>query len=740
MNPFHGLRRILPLLLLLPVPPASALAQPFPSPVREADSAEARRLAKPVLATRLLDDMESPATWTHFGPGELSFTTDRARDGRQSIRLTSPTKTDKPGPVLGRPFAEAGLRRTFADEDWTGYNRLSVWVYPTLPGFKTVSLLLRFAAEGSERWSYTHGALNFVLLKNGQWNHVVWEIPHLDRRRVRALDFVYRLQGNEPEATNRVCFDLDHLELQRVEADPFVGWQVAPGALAYSHVGYLPQGGKVALASGLSGRQFRLLDAATGRVVLRKPLERVATPVGEFQRLDFSDVVQSGTYVLEAGALRTPPFPITSAVWRDTIAAELNLFYCQRCGTAVPGIHDACHRDWQVAHGDQRIVINGGWHDAGDYNKYVVNAGVTVGTLFRAWEDFRPRLEAWRLDLPESGGRLPEFLAELKWELDWLLTMQAPDGSVYHKVSTLRFGAFQPPEAERTARYFAPWSSAATADFVAMTALAARHFRAYEPAFADRCLAAAGRSYRFLTDHPAGHRADLTGFSTGAYQTGDTDDRLWAAAELWETTGDLACLRDFEQRLRRFDRRIDTDWDWGNVKNLGLLAYLFSSRSGRDATLVAGVRGSLLATAHAIVTTAQAHGYGRPLGTAYYWGCNGSVARQTLLLQAANRVQPDPAFLQTALDAVGYLLGRNCYGRSFVTGVGLNPPRHPHDRRNSISPGSEPWPGYLVGGGWPGAKDWVDDEKSYQTNEIAINWNAALIYALAGFLSPASGS
>ncbi len=533
-----------------------------------------------------------------------------------------------------------------------------------------------------------------------------------------------------------------------------LGAQAASPPIRLNSVGFLPEAPKRATLA-LPSTEFSLARAGSDTPVFHGPVTGPATNADTGEALylaDFSQFTRPGTFCLVVpGVGRSAPFAIASNVYDAAFSTVTRGMYLWRCGMAVRAryrgrvfAHAACHTNdaWldYVGGGQAQRNSTGGWHDAGDYNKYVVNAGVTVGTLFRAWEDFRPRLEAWRLDLPESGGRLPEFLAELKWELDWLLRMQAPDGSVYHKVSTLRFGAFLPPEAERTARYFAPWSSAATADFVAMTALAARHFRAYEPAFADRCLAAAGRSYRFLTDHPAGHRADLTGFSTGAYQTGDTDDRLWAAAELWETTGDLACLRDFEQRLRRFDRRIDTDWDWGNVKNLGLLAYLFSSRPGRDATLVAGVRGSLLATAHAIVTTAQAHGYGRPLGTAYYWGCNGSVARQTLLLQAANRVQPDPAFLQTALDAVGYLLGRNCYGRSFVTGVGLNPPRHPHDRRNSISPGSEPWPGYLVGGGWPGAKDWVDEEKSYQTNEIAINWNAALIYALAGFLSPASGS
>jgi endoglucanase len=138
----------------------------------------------------------------------------------------------------------------------------------------------------------------------------------------------------------------------------------------------------------------------------------------------------------------------------------------------------------------------------------VVNTGVTVGSMFRAWEDFGSQIRKVRLDIPESGSKTPDFLAELKWELEWLLTMQAPDGSVYQKLSTRSFGAFMLPEPERTERYFTPWSSAATADFVAMTAMAARHFRPYEPAFADGCLKTAKKSYGFLSA-PIGNYGDV---------------------------------------------------------------------------------------------------------------------------------------------------------------------------------------------------------------------------------------
>ena len=525
-----------------------------------------------------------------------------------------------------------------------------------------------------------------------------------------------------------------------------VGDEAAP-RVRLNTIGYLPDATKRASIAAPCSR-FAVVRVGDGATVLEGTVTGpvVNDDTGEpLYTADFSAVTAAGRYRLDVpGAGRSAEFRVAGDVYDGPFVTAMRGLYLWRCGTAVRGTHggqvfrhDACHTDdaWLdlVTGRHERADGTRGWHDAGDYNKYVVNAGVTVGVLSRAWEDFGPRLRGARLGIPESGGATPDFLAELKWELGWLLTMQAPDGSVYHKVSTKAFGGFVLPERERTERYFTPWSSAATADFVAMTAAAARHFRPYDPAFADRCLAAARRSHDFLRAHPENHPADLRGFRTGPYQTRDPDDRLWAAAELWETTGDADLLRDLEARIRAAKGQVARDFDWGEVKDLGLLTYLFSGRPGRDAALVAGVRESLLAGADAIVATGKAHGYGRPLGTRYYWGCNGSVARQVVLLRAAHRLEPKPDYLTSALDALNYLFGRNSFGRSFVTGLGDRPPRHPHDRRSGGDDVADPWPGYLVGGPHPRATSWADDQADYRTNEIAINWNAALIYALASF-------
>jgi endoglucanase len=339
----------------------------------------------------------------------------------------------------------------------------------------------------------------------------------------------------------------------------------AQNPIRQNSVGFLPLQPKQASVAAVA-TNFVLLrqnDAAamfTGQLV--GPRTNADTGESLFTA-DFSAFTNAGTFQLEVpGVGRSAAFRIADDVYREAFVSVTRGMYLWRCGCAVSGWHGgktfshaACHTNdaWLdfVGGGHVRSNATGGWHDAGDYNKYVVNAGVAVGCMFRAWEDFGPAIRRVELNLPERGGAVPEFLAEIKWELDWLLTMQAPDGSVYHKLSTRDFGAFILPEKETAERYFTPWSSAATADFVAMLAAGARNFREFDPAYAARCLAAAEKSHRFLIAHPESHRADQSAFTTGGYPTRDDDDRLWAAAELWAATGNTNCLADCEARARR---------------------------------------------------------------------------------------------------------------------------------------------------------------------------------------------
>ena len=506
-----------------------------------------------------------------------------------------------------------------------------------------------------------------------------------------------------------------------------------PNPIRLNSVGFLPELPKQATIAAAS-TNFQLLRVRDRTVVfdgtVSGPKWNRATAENLFTA-DFSKVSEAGSFVLRVpGVGESAPFDIGSGAFTDAYRTAMLGMYLWRCGAAVSATnegrtfaHDACHTndaglDFTGGHGFHDAT--GGWHDAGDFNKYVVNAGVSVGVMLRAWEDFGRALKPLKLQLPPAAAAVPDYLREVQWELDWLLKMQAADGSVYHMVSARKFDQFEMPEAEQSPRYFSSWSSASTALTAAMLAQAARDYRPFDPGFADRCLAAARLSFAFLARHPDYQPTDRQPFATGIYQIRSETGRLWAAVELWETTGDTRYLHDFEESAKQLDHPIAPEFDYGDARDLAMFTYLRSSRPGRDPALVHSLRQALQDTADEVVNNAASEGYARPLGTKYFWGCNGTVARQAVLLHTAEKVLANPQYRITALGALNYLLGRNVFGRSFVTGVGFEPPLHPHDR--------------LVGGPQPGARDWVDSQADFTRNEIAINWNTALIYALAEFL------
>jgi endoglucanase len=519
-------------------------------------------------------------------------------------------------------------------------------------------------------------------------------------------------------------------------------------AIRLNSLGFLPDAEKPAVIVA-SCSDFEVKKAQDGKTIYSG---KVTGPFyqQEFNQsvwiANFTKVNTPGKYYIEVpGVGRSYEFEIGDKVYNRAYYTTMRGFYLWRCGTAVEGSHqgvhfsqDACHlqdgREDYVGKKDSRRDGTGGWHDAGDYGKYVVNAGMTAGSLFLAWEMFENQLKKVSLDLPDTAPGYPDFLKELKWETDWLLKMQYPDGSgkVSHKLTSLNFEGFVMPQDDLNKRYFSDWSSEATANFVGTLAMAARVFKPYDAKYAQQCLDAAICSYDFLQKNPEDKKADLKDFHTGAYTGSDYDDRIWAAAEMWETTGDAKYLKDFETRAAACRNKIDEKWNWDKIKNIGMFTYLLSKRQGRDEAIVKAIGRDLIATANVLVFNAKADVYARSMADHYYWGSNGAIGSQTMILQVANTVSPNPDYVQTALSSIGHLFGRNYYGRSYVTGLGHLPPLHTHDRRSGADKVEQPWPGYLVGGG-QSPTDWVDLEKSFQTNEIAINWNATLVFALAGF-------
>ncbi len=518
--------------------------------------------------------------------------------------------------------------------------------------------------------------------------------------------------------------------------------------ICINSLGFLPESTKKATIVGehksfvikKASDQSKVFEGTISGSVFQKDVNQTVS-VG-----DFSSLTKKGKYYLETpDGAKSAEFEISPTVYNQAFYTSMRGFYLWRCGTAVAGDHNGVHFAHEACHlkdgyedfqdkPDQLRDGTKGWHDAGDYGKYITNAGITVGMMFMAWDQFQDKLKKFSLDLPETAKGYPDFLKELKWEMDWVLTMQYTDGSgkVAHKLTAKNFEPFCKPEEDLQKRYYTDWSSAAIANFVGMTAQAARYFEPYDKVYSQKCLAAAQMSYKFLKENQEDKVFKQGEFKTGGYQTSDPDDRLWAAAEMWETTGNPEYLADFESQAKALDFKIDENWDWGDISNLGMFQYALSKRSGKNPEILKTIQKNITDVANSIVKNASADVYARPL-VQYYWGCNGTIARQLLNLQVANRISPDPKYIQTAQDAIAHIFGRNFYNRSYVTGLGFNPAMNPHDRRSGSDKEVQPWPGYVVGGGHT-ATGWHDKEEDYATNEIAINWQAALVYSLAGFI------
>jgi endoglucanase len=531
--------------------------------------------------------------------------------------------------------------------------------------------------------------------------------------------------------------------------------------------GYLPDAPKIAVVAAQKPAAEFLVRRSTGDAIAFRGKLGAARPDADsgdaVQVADFSALAESGRYYLDVpGVGRSWNFSIGADAYRRAYYLAMRSYYGQRCGTAVdlgpefPGFrHDACHLNgaWHASSGKTGPrASHGGWHDAGDYGRYVVNSGISTGTLLWTWEMFGARISPIKLNIPETGNGTPDILSEIKWNLDWMLSMQDDDGGVWAKQASGRFCGFVMPEKDTLISYVIgtgqdPYkSSCATADFAAVMAIAARDFRPFDRAYADRCLAAARKAWGWVEKHPDVTFRNPPGVHTGEY--GDkhcADEHLWAAAELWRTTGDAAFETYFLAHYAEFHPSATSPQGWADVANLALWTYALGG--GKNAAAVNTVRQESLAAADRIVERTGANGYHISLTRANYeWGSNGAVANYGMQLVVANAFRADPRYRHGALENLHYLLGRNTFSLSFVTQLGEHPYRHPHHRPSAANHALEPWPGLLSGGPNPGrndpaarrlpadlppAKVYVDDEGSYSTNEIAINWNAPLVFLLA---------
>jgi len=544
-------------------------------------------------------------------------------------------------------------------------------------------------------------------------------------------------------------------------------------AVAVDQLGYPRVFGKYVFSSQAAD-SFVVVGRTTGAKVFRGPLVLWKSADGATGRTiyrgDFSAFQQTGEYrVVTSHGDSSSSFVISDSVYDQVFRKALRGFYLQRCGMPLlatyAGVyqHASCHPLDGVFHSSTDTsgfhIATGGWHDAGDYGKYIVNAGISAGTLLLAYEMFPSRFSSDDLGIPESGNSVPDILDEVRYELAWFLTMQRPDGGFWFKLTRAQFEGFVMPQNDTGSRNIYAVSSAATGDAVAVLARGARLFAPLDTAFSRICLDAAVRGWQYLSAHadivPVGGFKNPSGTSTGEYGDGnDSDERLWAAAELFETTG-FSGYNDYFQGSLILGSQFDRAMSWGYVRPLALMTYLRSKQPAAVALVKDDLRLSLISYCASQVSKRNNSGYQTVLQPGdYVWGSNSGALNAAVLLLSGAVETGDTSYVQAAADQLHYVLGVNGLSRSFVTGLGENPPRQPHHRPSASDGIPDPVPGLLAGGpdqyrsdpvlqalytsSTPPALCYVDSLPSYASNEIAINWNAPLVF-VAGFFRGASG-
>ena len=538
-------------------------------------------------------------------------------------------------------------------------------------------------------------------------------------------------------------------------------------AIRLNQVGYFPNEEKVVVIEGINPAGKIQVKNLQGKTVLKpRNIRQAQSPWGDKTRyvVDISDLKKEGDYeVCVAGA--KAPLRIARHALHDISVASLKLFYLIRSGVPIesqyagPYARPLGHADTQVlvhpsAASESRpegTVISSplGWYDAGDYNKYVVNSAFSIGLMLGVYEENKAYFDRLQTNIPESKNQTADFLDEMMFNMLWLLTMQDPDdGGVYHKLTTPNFEGFVMPKDCHQPRYVVAKSVTATLDFAAVMAQMARLMKgnADYPDFSAKAAEAAERAYLWALVHPDAlyRQGDMNkqfqpAVNTGEYGDGNaTDERFWAATELYKLTGKTVYKQD-ALRLMPSDFLVPS---WGNVSGLGMLSWL----SAGDAVQADKVRQALQACCDAYVKDTDQSCFQAPYGNHAHdfgWGhLSERCCGMGIALLFADQYVTKGNYRRYALENIDCLLGRNALGYCYVTGFGQKSPMHPHHRPSAADGIDAPFPGMLVGGPNPGQQDkgsnlvypsslpdesYVDHADSYASNEIAINWNAALV-------------
>jgi endoglucanase len=538
-----------------------------------------------------------------------------------------------------------------------------------------------------------------------------------------------------------------------------------------NQIGFYPRAAKIAVVLTDKEAGFAL-ETLNKKTVFKGRLKRSFKPgfADNFTSIaDFSAFNKPGKYIVTVSGLGgSYPFEISNYVHKKVARGTIKAFYYMRASIPLDAKYAG---KWARAEGhpDDKVLIHTsavsverpegtvissprGWYDAGDYNKYIVNSGISTYTLLALYEDFPDYAGTVKLNIPESGNGVPDLLNETLWNLRWMLTMQDPnDGGVYHKLTNAAFDGMIMPDQATNTRYVIQKSTAATLDFSAVMAQASRIFKQFPkelPGLADSCLKASKKAWDWAQKNPdvLYKQNEMNQKFSPKITTGDYGDRsvsdefIWAASELFVTTKDDSYIKTVNIVP---DEKMPLP-SWGQVRMLGYYSILRNRDQLKNSFPgLSTLKQRFLRFADKLVNGVDSTAYQTVIQLNrqnFFWGSNSVAANQGMALIEAYKLSHDKKYLKYALSNLDYILGRNGTGYSYVTGYGSRTPMHPHHRPSVADGIADPIPGLLVGGPNPGMQDhvkvpstvpdeaYIDNDQAYAVNEIAINWNAPMAY------------
>jgi endoglucanase len=540
-------------------------------------------------------------------------------------------------------------------------------------------------------------------------------------------------------------------------------------------IGFYPESEKIAIVNGSSAKTFSIFRETDNKVVFTDTLSKPQYwkyADETVRRAVFTNFKDTGSYKLYVEGLGYSfPFHISKNVYGKLAESAIKAFYYQRCDAELtpeyagiwarkagqPDTGVLIHSSAASLKMPEGKKINSlrGWYDAGDYNKYIVNSGITVYTLLSVFENFPTYTNGLKISIPETKNNVPDLLDEILWNLRWMLTMQDKnDGGVYHKLTHANFTGMVLPDKVKDTRYVVQKSTSASLDFCAVMAQAARVLKPYSkqlPGLADSCMMASVKAWSWAKlnqkayyDQNENNKIFKPEITTGAYGDGYlVDEFMWAATELFISTGNDLMLPDIQNFKGTF-----TVPDWANVQTLGMMSIVRYKKFLGGKLDTSKYKNALLDLTNTMVSYSQTSAFRTAMGQDahdFSWGSNAMASNESILLLNAYALTKDKKYYTAAYSNLDYLLGRNPLNYCFVTGEGSKSPVFPHHRLSEGDNNVKPVPGLLVGGPQPGredgcsypweapAKNYTDEVCSYSTNEIAINWNAPLANIVCSF-------